>query len=178
MRIAIDMDDVIADFSEKDLRTFNKLFNKEVTQEEVGYGYVTQKYPEYEDVMVFIRNNADFFRDMKVMPDAKRVIERLAKKHEIFIVTAAMHFSNSIHGKIDWLKSNFPFIDKKHYVFCGDKSIINTDYLIDDSLENLSVFSGKGLLFSAHHNLDKDYDDIRVNSWLEVEAYFEEEGLI
>ena len=35
----------------------------------------------------------------------------------------------------------FSFYILEKYVFCGDKSIIKTDYLIDDHLKNLDNFS-------------------------------------
>jgi 5'(3')-deoxyribonucleotidase len=49
----------------------------------------------------------------------------------------------------------------------GDKSILNTAYLIDDMPRNLRTFQGKGLLFDALHNRD-DQEFQRVKSWQEI----------
>ncbi|MEI9970505.1 MAG: hypothetical protein WDM87_18525 [Terracidiphilus sp.] len=38
--------------------------------------------------------------------------------------------------------------------FCGTKSILRADYLIDDQPRNLTRFEGQGLLYSAPHNLE------------------------
>ncbi len=49
----------------------------------------------------------------------------------------------------------------------GDKSILNTAYLIDDMPRNLRTFQGQGLLFDALHNRD-DREFRRVKSWQDV----------
>ena len=52
-------------------------------------------------------------------------------------------------------------------MFCGDKSILNADYLIDDNAYNFDGFRGEGLLFDAPHNaLEMRYR--RVRGWQEV----------
>jgi 5'(3')-deoxyribonucleotidase len=56
-------------------------------------------------------------------------------------------------------------------VFCGDKSIIRADFMIDDSVPNLKAFNGQGIVFAAPHNaLDTDFP--RVNRWSDVAKYF------
>jgi 5'(3')-deoxyribonucleotidase len=49
-------------------------------------------------------------------------------------------------------------------VFCGDKSILNADYLIDDNGYNFDGFRGEGLLFDAPHNAHETRGR-RVHSW-------------
>lgn len=171
MRIAIDMDEVIADFCQKDIATFNRLFKMQLTQDMIGHGYTTTLYPQYNEAMKAIRNDPDFFRDMQVIEGAQEVVAKLNQEHEVFIVTNAMHFPRSVAGKYDWLKTHFPFLTDNQFVFCGNKVIIHADYLIDDSTGNLAVFSGTGLLFSSPHNLAVDHP-LRMNSWQEVADYF------
>ncbi|HMQ89055.1 MAG TPA: 5'(3')-deoxyribonucleotidase, partial [Flavilitoribacter sp.] len=72
-----------------------------------------------------------------------------------------------------WLADHFPFIHWKNIVFCGDKSIIKADYMIDDHVKNLLNFDGKGLLFTASHNAEETRFT-RVNNWREVEGFFYE----
>ena len=78
---------------------------------------------------------------------------------------------NSLGPKYRWLQRHFPFIPATHYVFCGDKSILRADYLIDDQPRNLELFAGTGLLFTAPHNLTA-MGFIRVDSWKQVGDYF------
>jgi 5'(3')-deoxyribonucleotidase len=52
-------------------------------------------------------------------------------------------------------------------VFCGDKSIIHADYLIDDHVKHFAKFSGQGILFTSPHNVNVEWTP-RVNNWQEV----------
>lgn len=112
-----------------------------------------------------------FFRDMPVIPDSQRVVEALHNRYEIFITSAAMDWPGSFNAKYHWLQENFPFISPKNVVFCGNKSIVYADYLIDDTPRHFLTFQGEGILFSAPHNLDTE-GYRRVNSWLDVETLF------
>jgi 5'-nucleotidase len=78
-----------------------------------------------------------------------------------------MEFPNSFLDKYQWLERHFSFIPWRNYVFCGDKSILNADYLIDDNAYNFDGFRGEGLLFDAPHNaLETRYR--RVHGWQEI----------
>ena len=90
----------------------------------------------------------------------------------VYIVSAAMEFPLSLYEKKQWLEEHFPFISWKNIVFCGDKRIIKTDYLIDDHLKNLDHFSGIPLMFTAKHNIHHNHHQ-RMNNWEEILKYFE-----
>lgn len=172
-RIAIDMDEVIADpisrFEEWYYRDFgerisyprlvSKLFPDAIPKERIEIG---KKY----------LHTKGFFADLPVIEDSQEVVKELMDNgFEIFIATAAMQFRSSFEDKYDWLAKHFPFIHWENIVFCGDKSIIHADYLIDDSPYQLRAFSGTGLLFDAHHN-QHETAFRRVHNWKEIRAYF------
>src|SRR5687767_12260339 len=69
-----------------------------------------------------------FFRSAPVMQGAREALLELSKNFEIFIVSAAMEFPQSLAEKQEWLGEHFEFISWKNIVFCGDKSIIGTDF--------------------------------------------------
>ncbi len=114
---------------------------------------------------------SNFFRDLPVMKDSQQVIEELSRTYEIFITTAAMEFPSSFTAKYEWLKEHFGFLKDMNFVFCGDKSIIHADYLIDDNSRHFTRFQGQGLLFTSPHNI-YETGCVRVNNWLEVRDYF------
>ena len=166
-RIAIDMDEVIADVIPKFLKLYNRDFGtpldltidagnevfKQIPQD------VNQKWLEYI-------NEEGFFRDLAVIPDSQRVIKALQEKYDVYIVSAAMEFRNSLVDKYDWLAEYFPFIDWQHIMFCGNK-IVEVDILIDDRIKNFVNFKGRPLLYTSPHNLlITDYE--RVNTWEEI----------
>ena len=82
-----------------------------------------------------------------------------------------MEFPNSLNDKLDWLNEHLPFLTWRQVVFCGDKRMIEGDYMIDDHARNLVHFKGKPYLYSTVHNAgEKGYD--RINNWKEAAGIF------
>ncbi len=113
----------------------------------------------------------DFFAVLGVMPDSQRVLAALQQRYEIFIATAAMEIPTSFTAKYEWLRRHFPFIPPSHIVFCGDKSILHADFLIDDNPRQLQRFKGEGILYHSHHNVNVT-GFRRVKNWREIEQLF------
>lgn len=167
MRIAIDMDEVLAD----PIHKFIKLYNRDYG---VPLDLVMEPGKEfYHHVPKHINNKwfeyineKGFFRDLPVIEGSIEAVKRLQEIHEIYIVSAAMEFRNSLEDKLDWLGEHFPFISWRNIMFCGNK-IVNVDVIIDDRAKNFVGFNGRKLLFTSPHNLLlNDYE--RVNNWPEV----------
>lgn len=169
--IAVDMDEVIADFNKKLIKSINQHFNVNISLTDLqGYSF-NEIRPELALEINSIISEFDFFSDIPVMADSQNILQRMARKHEIFIATAAMEFPNSFTAKFEWLKQNFPFICPMNIVFCGSKSILNADYLIDDNSRHFTEFNGEGILFTAPHNINVE-GYRRVNNWQEVAEIF------
>ena len=49
---------------------------------------------------------------------------------------------SSFNAKYSWIAKHFPFVPASHIVFCGDKSILNADFLIDDNSRHFERFRG------------------------------------
>lgn len=171
-RIAIDMDEVIADVRPKFLQLYEREFGYRPVEEQY-WGKKIYQLPGAARIREFLQEKG-FFADLPVMPGSQEGIRELMENYEVFIVTAAMEFRASFEDKFDWLQEHFPFIHWKKVVFCGDKSIVEADYMIDDHVFNLEHFRGKGLLFTASHNIHENRFT-RVNNWEEVMAYFRQE---
>ena len=171
-RVCVDMDEVMADTLAEHLRRYNQAFDEAVRPEDLAGKGIWQSTPldRQQQLRAFL-DAEDFFEDLPLMPDAQPVLRELAERFEIFIATQAMVVPNSLGPKYRWLQRHFPFIPHSHYVFCGDKSILRADYLVDDLPRNLLRFEGQGLLFTAPHNLAIT-DFVRVNNWCEVAEYF------
>ncbi len=172
LRITLDMDDVLAnthgkliDFALNEFKTTHSPgdFHQHPLRELLHPKQMSKVY-EY-------LHQPGFFRDIPVMDGAIRTVQELSRYYEIFVATAAMEFPNSFKEKYDWLAEHFPFIPWHNIVFCGDKSIIASDYLIDDHIKNMVSFTGKGILYSAPHNL-KETAHPRVANWREVGEMF------
>jgi 5'(3')-deoxyribonucleotidase len=171
-RICVDMDEVMADAIAEHLARYNREFQQHLTKRDLRGKRFWQIVPEHHhEPLDELLRAADFFEDLDVMPDAQRVLERLQQRYEIFIASAAMEVPNSFNPKFRWLQRHFPFIPYSHIVFCGDKSILLADYLIDDNPRQLQSFSGEGILYDAPHN-EAVTGYRRVHNWLEIEDLF------
>ncbi len=171
-RIALDMDEVLADVVPKFLDFYEKDFGRRPKKEE-WWGKKIYQLPNANHIRAYL-NEPGFFADLPVMPGSVEVTKWLCRYFDVFAVTAATEFPNSLRDKYDWLEKNFPFIGWKKLVLCGDKSIICAEYMIDDHAYNLEHFGGVPLLYTASHNLD-ERRFTRLNNWAEVRSFFEEE---
>ncbi|WAC41465.1 5' nucleotidase, NT5C type [Pedobacter sp. SL55] len=167
MRIAIDMDEVLADPIHKFIQLYNRdhqvpldLIIKPGTE-------IFQNVPEeVNDKWFDYINEKGFFRDLPVIEGAVAAVQQLQTKYDVYIVSAAMEFRNSLEDKFDWLAEHFPFISWKNVVFCGEK-IVDVDIMIDDRIKNFVGFKGRPLLFTSPHNLlITEYE--RVDNWQQV----------
>jgi 5'-nucleotidase len=171
-RICVDMDEVMADTLAEHIRRYNQTFDEEVTPEDLAGKGLWEVAPlDRQAQLSAFLDAEDFFEDLPLMPDAQPVLKDLSTRFEIYIATQAMVVPNSLGPKYRWLQRHFPFIPPTHYVFCGDKSILRADFLIDDQPRNLQRFEGQGLLYSAPHNIMAT-GFVRVNNWLEVGQFF------
>src|ERR1700761_8002166 len=166
------MDEVMADTLAEHLRRYNQAFEEEVTLEDLAGKGLWEITPQdrQKELRAFL-DAEDFFEDLPLMPDSQEVLKKLSSRFEIFIATQAMAVPNSLGPKYRWLQRHFPFIPPTHYVFCGDKSILLADYLIDDSYRHFKKFKGQGILFSAPHNAGLTGVH-RVSGWREIEEFF------
>lgn len=170
-KIAIDMDEVLADTLGAIIDAVNERANLGITVESLNGQKLKHVIPEHDGLVTEILREPEFFRHLKVMPNAQEVVEKLNQQYDVYIATAAMDVPTSFHDKYEWLLEHFPFLDPQHFVFCGRKNIINADYLIDDNPRQLAIFEGESIMYTAVHNVNND-DYRRVNGWKEVEDLF------
>jgi 5'(3')-deoxyribonucleotidase len=171
-RIAIDMDEVIADALAEYLQRYNTDFNAKLTKQDVIGKRIAELAPaEHLSRLRSYFHEESFFRDHEVMEGSQEVISDLMDHYEVYIVTAAMEVPCSFTAKFQWLEKHFPFLPPDNIVFCGNKGIIAADYLIDDSVYQLDRFRGEGILFTTPHNFyESKYK--RVDDWQDVRKLF------
>jgi 5'(3')-deoxyribonucleotidase len=166
------MDEVMADTLAEHLRRYNQTFDEAVTPQDLaGKGLFEITPVDRRQQLRAFLDAEDFFEDLALMPGAQDVLQQLSSRFDIFIATQAMAVPNSLGSKYRWLQRHFPFIPPTQYIFCGDKSILRADYLIDDLPKNLLRFEGQGLLYTAPHNLTAT-GFLRVDNWQQVADYF------
>lgn len=135
-------------------------------QTEALYG--KPEHEAYINVNKYV-NSIGFFINAPVIEGSIEALKILNERYNLFVVSSAMEFPNSLREKYEWLNKHFPFITWKQMVFCGSKTIINGDIMIDDHFKNLDYFNGKTLLFTQHHNYGiNNNNHHRVNNWKEI----------
>jgi 5'(3')-deoxyribonucleotidase len=165
------MDEVMADAIAKQLELFNRDYRDNVGIEHLQGRKLRDLRPHLTKEISGYFDLPDFFRDLPVIENSIEVIRELSERYEIFIATAAMEVPYSFAAKYEWLQEHFTFIPPSNIVFCGNKSIIHADFLIDDHASNFVGFQGQGVLYTAAHNVFvTGYP--RVNNWLEVREFF------
>jgi 5'(3')-deoxyribonucleotidase len=163
--IAIDMDGVIADTAQQFLDWYEMKTGNKLTKADIHGKTELDALPnQLAKQFVF---EPGFFRGVPVMEGARDAVVELMKYFDVYIVSAAMEFPQSLPEKLEWLGEHFPFISWHNIIFCGDKSIIGTDYMIDDHVKNLDRCKGRPFLFNAAHNVHIDHHT-RVKDWAEA----------
>ncbi len=162
--LLVDMDGVLADvYAHFITYEFQETGIKKTKEEVVGL-------PEREafTTVKYVRSEG-FFRTVPVMPDSQEVLEKLNSQYQLYIVSSAMEFPNSLREKYDWLEEHFPFIHWRQIILCGDKKAVFGDIMVDDHFKNLDYFSGKTFLFNQPHSqLADSGKHERVFSWKEL----------
>lgn len=161
----------MADALAEQLRRYNAAFDAAITVADLTGHHLEECVPPEHRAMTDAMFDASFFEELELFPDCQDVIRELAGRHDVFIVSAAMDVPESFDAKYRWLRRHFPFIPPSNLVFCGDKSIIDADYLIDDRSRHFARFRGQGLLYAAPHNAHES-GYTRVTSWAEIRELF------
>lgn len=154
LRIAIDMDEVLADTLAAEIAWFNAQWGYNLSKSMLAGRDLADVVDAaaFEDHECLLRQGA-FFKDIPVMPGSLGAVEVIASRYDVFVVSAATEYPNSCAYKFAWLREHFPFIPPERIVFCGDKSILAAQVLIDDNCRHFARFTGQSMLFSAPHNL-------------------------
>lgn len=171
-RLIVDMDDVMADATGRFIDFYEKEFGTSFPRERLNNKEEMEGYPpEHLHIINNYIYQKGFFRGMPVKESCQDIVRKLNSKYELFIVSAAIPYPNSLNEKLEWLAEHFPFIHDGQVVFCGSKRIVHGDYMLDDMVYNLEAFNGEKFLFTAPHNLQYNHFT-RLNDWKEVGARF------
>ena len=171
-RIAIDMDEVMADTVSHQIAWLQRCLGVTVNRQQLHGRKLREVVSQAEHAALDEwMHHGHFFADIPLMPGCREVLAQIAQHHEIWVTTAAMDYPRSCDAKFAWLRRHMPFIPKERFVFCGDKSIIHADVLIDDSPRHFERFIGAPLLYDAPHNVHETRY-ARVRSWDDISRRF------
>jgi 5'-nucleotidase len=165
-RILVDMDGVLADVYPRFFELYKEETGSRKNMDELTGLKEGEAFPE----LYRWAETPGFFRTIPVMPDSQRVLRLLNETYEIIVISMATEFPVSLTDKQLWMNDHFPFISWKQVIFCGNKSLIPADLMIDDHLKNLDNFDGETIMFIQPHNINNtNHHHKTVSSWAEIE---------
>lgn len=114
------------------------------------------------------------FANLQPLPNAIAVLERLANRFDILIVTSPPS-SNAYREKEEWIIRNLPFLGRHNLIFAHRKYKICGDLLFDDAPPNLQSFLDTGRVAVAmDYPYNRQIACPRVSGWLEFEQKVDE----
>ena len=142
MRIGVDLDGVVADFTQGWTSQYKIDFNKEIREEDIVEWGLSKPLTHFEEEIDFWNwakdfNGSSIFRNLKTYKNAVEVLVDLSLKgHEIVIISSKPWWS--IHDTLMWLGENK--IPSKEIHFTEDKWKVSCDVYIDDAPHQLESF--------------------------------------
>ncbi len=143
------MDGVLADVYSKFLRLYEEEYGRKLSIADVAGKLESEAFPDEVRWVTM----PGFFRNVPVMEGSVEGLRKLNEKYDVIVVSLATEFPSSLTDKQYWLHEHFPFIGWRQIVFCGDKSLIKADIMIDDHLKNLDNFDGETIMYTQPHNM-------------------------
>lgn len=154
--ILIDMDDVLAEFTEEWLSRYNNDYDDNLTAESFdGWDAMKHVKPECGMKMFDYFKAPGIYRHLKPREGSQEVVQELIDMGaEIMIVTdspmgcsfGAENWmgSNPTDDKRAWLQEHFPMISAENVIVARKKWFVQGDVLIDDKPATIETFQELG----------------------------------
>ncbi len=192
--IAIDIDDVLADYSAEFVLASNRLWGTEFTEEDYDEDWVKLWGVDLNEAM---DRGRVLFEDriherLKHKIDAVAVLQDLSERFTLKILTARNDQSKV--ATLEWFNRHYPMIDQQNITFAGlwdnpDENVakrtkgelaknMGVHYLIDDQLKHCAAAAEHGinaLLFGDYRwnqIAELPTGVMRVDNWAAVQEYF------
>ena len=169
-KIMIDLDETICEGGY--LEAVNEYLHTDYQYTDIPHYYVEDVMDEEEKeaFLDYFYQHVNIYKNVKVLPKALEVIEKLAAKYDIYIVTAFVdrrrvkESSIMAKYKYEWIIENMPYINPKHIVLTGSKDISMCDIKIDDKVANLKGYGETKLLLNHKHNENFSHEELEKNN--------------
>lgn len=107
-RLIVDMDDVMADATGQFINYYEKEFGIRIDRAILNGKDEGEGFPANHSAIAGFPYRESFFRTMEVNEKCREVMDGLNRKYEVFVVSAALEFPQSLSEKIAWLGEHFP----------------------------------------------------------------------
>lgn len=194
--IAIDIDDVLADYAAEFVIMSNKLWGTDLTPDQYDEDWMKLWGVGVDEIM---ERGKILFEDrmherLKHKDDAVPVLEELSKSYRLTVITARNSQTREL--TLGWFKRHYPMIDPDNVTFAGlwenpDSQVakrtkgaiaksLGVDYIIDDQLKHCLAADKLGIKALLFGNYTWNQTGslpsgvTRVHDWASVGKYFRE----
>lgn len=172
IRIATDIDECLNDMLAKILPLYNEKYGDDLHYREfTKYNVDAFIKPECNNLFEEFAND-DLIASTVPAPDSVDVLSELAKRHDIYFVTAGHPYTAK--ARDIWLGHHFPFYQSRNLIMCREKQLLDMDVLIDDYEMNLIGGRYKKFLISKPWNKEfatSLFGITRVYGFAEIPKY-------
>jgi 5'(3')-deoxyribonucleotidase len=173
-RLLIDVDDVLAEFTNAALDALHRLTNRRRTRADfdVWDWMFTCLTEEERAPLIEELNQQGFCKTLQPIPGAIEGVKHLRTIVDIFPVTAHFPTPTWVHDRDEWLYRVFGF-DRKQIVYTGSKFLVKGDAFLDDNPDHVVAWKreypeGMPMLWHVPNTESAGLHEFRVRSWPEV----------
>ncbi len=156
---AIDVDEVLRALLGNMVSLYNDAFGENLQYDDVKEFKVEKSFPKIQESTgmtashwFFQEHSEELFAKSAAFPMIKQDIETLQKYGDVIIITYQKSYQNKI-DTLNWLEKHGIVPDG--ICFLKDKTLLHTDFLIDDNDYNFIGCNAKtGVLITAPYNKD------------------------
>jgi 5'-nucleotidase len=189
VRIAVDQDEVLADFVGAVLERWNRENGTAFTKEQINMWKMEDVLgPGADKIFHEWCDEVSFFENLTPVPGAIDGFNTLRKAgHDVIVVTSIVtDADNAYVGKRRWMRKYFPDYSVKNFMAVSRKGVVKADAILDDGEHNIQDFIDAGgrfpILFDAPWNRIKLREKwagqiSRVTGWKEALRAVEEANL-
>ena len=167
----IDLDDTLNNLCDVWLEHYNRDYKENLKKEDIKSWNIAS-YTKIGDRIYDYLLYPNFFQSLGIQPQAKEVTEWLSQYFELYIVTA--YHPATCYDKSKWVEKNLPHIPSRNIIFCNNKGLVHTDFLLDDGLHNIEAYKknnprGFPIVFTQPWNLNVAEHYVRADNWEDVQ---------
>ena len=137
MKIAVDIDGVLADQVGAVLKIIEKEYGLKYLESDVNRAHWTYERGELWSDISRLLANPEYTLNLPLIEGSQKGIEQL-DDHDIFVVTARR--PNAENATKQWLNTHFPCLTEYYRASTGTKHNVPSDVLIDDLDMNIVEF--------------------------------------